>query len=427
MKQIITRKLFSLTAIAAIIGTQFAFAMAQQPETSAGFESLHGYPSNFNLSKSSEAQAAYDSMTEQQKAETRALVEQLIADAPSPEAYQPQSLDLTLVDDVGGTSNVSSDASKAPFSGFYNKTAAVPAPEGEYCAGMPGRCWDYDGDGLSDKLEVGLADGFTPRYHVSAGENSGTGFATFQDNENQQLIQSVFGSTPPISHYRVKPLGVYTRIADGLQYGLIQINYMTLWNRDDGLPLSAFCGTLTPLFNIDPIQGSHALDNEWAAVLVAAPVVNGTYDTVKANYKMYEVFTSAHRGKGIFDTSMYYNLSTPFPIDSHIRLYLAKSKHGTYGFNPNFFPIIPPNVILSVYAGLANYYYVTGNYVGYIAGLSIAFQLFFGCVVERFQDQGGLLADANKRFNVGELIQPMPNMRFIKTSDLSQQLGLTFY
>jgi hypothetical protein len=77
-----------------------------------------------------------------------------------------------------------------------------------------------------------VADVFTPVYHVSAGENAGTGFATFFDAVPQNVAQ-VFGSVPPINYFRVQPLGFGTDSA-GAPVGVLRIDYLTLWNRDDG-------------------------------------------------------------------------------------------------------------------------------------------------------------------------------------------------
>ncbi len=103
---------------------------------------------------------------------------------------------------------------------------------------------DSDGDGIPDDLESQLANAFTPAYHVSANENAGTGFATFQDTV-PMTVQSVYGSTPPISYYRVEPSDyIDVQYDPNLQqyvyHRYFRIDYLTLWNEDDGL-----VGTIT--------------------------------------------------------------------------------------------------------------------------------------------------------------------------------------
>src|SRR5512142_157271 len=90
---------------------------------------------------------------------------------------------------------------------------------------------DQDGDGLDQGFERQLADAFTPVYHISAGERAGTGFATFADRV-PQTVASVSGPVPPISYFRVQPLGGAT--ANGVPVGVVRLDYLTLWNRDDG-------------------------------------------------------------------------------------------------------------------------------------------------------------------------------------------------
>jgi hypothetical protein len=417
MKQKITTYIISLGLLVSIFTSQTSFVFAQNQN--AGASALYGYPSNAALGATAEARAAYNALTEAQKADAAATIQQLIADATDDGSHEPGSINLSFTGDVADDQMaINADAKKSGFSGFSNGTAS------DACADCG---IDNDADGLHDKLEAGLANGFTPIYHVSAGENPGTGFARFLDSVPQTVdLNQPIQVIPPISHYRVKPLGIFTRVSDGLRYGLIQINYMTLWNRDDGLVASGFCPAY-PIINLTNLL-NHPLDNEWTAILVAAPVVNGGYDPIKANYKMYEVFTAAHQGVQVFDQSMYFSLATPVSIDNHLNLFFAKSKHGTYVFNPDYYPITQAWVIFSVYAALA-YMYATSqiNWWEYIAYLALANDFFFACVIERFQEQGGLYADANKRINVGELTHPINSSRFIQDTALSNQLSLLFY
>lgn len=198
---------------------------------------------------------------------------------------------------------------------------------------------------------------------------------------------------------------------------------MTLWNRDDGPAGSPYC-IFEPIIDVTSI-GGHNLDNEYSVILVAAPIVNSTYDSNLQNYKLYEVYTAAHEGT-FFDQSRYYNLQNPYPFNSHIKLGLSRSKHSTYVFNPNYFPITPQYVIVSAYASVtAAYNNGSINYYKYLAILAILDSTFYGCIVERFQDQGGVYA--NPRINVGELTQPINGSSFINDTQLSNQLSRYFY
>lgn len=105
---------------------------------------------------------------------------------------------------------------------------------------------DADLDGLDDGFEAELADAFKFTYKVSNNENSGTGFATFYDSV-PQVVQQTFGPTPPRLYYRVRPLG-YTIGSDSQYYNLIQIDYLTAWNRDDGLITGAGCTAAYGIF-----------------------------------------------------------------------------------------------------------------------------------------------------------------------------------
>lgn len=329
---------------------------------------------------------------------------------------------MSFVDKLGNSSEITTEASVEDSSSFYGKTY-TKAPCTFNCVQPVPNNDDLDNDGLLDVFENSLADGFTPFYYVSGGENAGTGFATF-NNSVPQTVSQVFGPTPPISHFRVKPLGFYNRTnGNGIRYGLIQINYMTLWNKDDGSVGSPFC-FYDPIIDVTSL-GNHNLDNEYSMILVAAPMVNSTYDSNIQNYKLYEAYTAAHEGT-FFDQSRYYNLSTPFSFGSHIKLALSRSKHATYAFNPNYFPITPRYIIYSAYNNaLAAYLNGQISIYWYRALLSIYDSTFFGCIVDRFQDQGGVFATT--KINVGELNRPINGSSFIQDTELSEQLSRLFY
>ena len=248
----------------------------------------------------------------------------------------------------------------------------------------------------------------------------GTGFAAF-NNSVPQTVNQVFGATPPISNFRINPLRQQYG-SDGILYGLIQIDYLTLWNRDDGLVSGSLC-VANPFIN--PLElTSHQLDNERSAFLVAAPLLNGSYNLNLSAYKAYAVYTAAHENT-FFDQSRFYNLSTPIPINGHVNLGLSRSKHGTYAFNPDYFPITPLWVISSTYFTL-NVLYATGqiSLVRYLILLFIADQTFFACIIERFQDQGGITA--NTRTNVGELKSPLNNSGFINDPAIRNKFSFRF-
>lgn len=288
----------------------------------------------------------------------------------------------------------------------------------------PTGCPDADVDGLDDCFEANLADGFTPYYHVSAGENYGTGFSLFYDSPTQEISQT-FGSTPPISHYRVKPLR-YEYGTDGVLYGLIQIDYLTLWNKDDGLNIGSLCSTLLPVIGISlDGLGPHRFDNERSATLVAAPVVNNSFNPDISAYNAYEFFTAAHEDTPLVDQSLLFYPNYPVSFGLHINLGLSKAKHSTYPFNPNYKPIIQDDVIYLTYAGI-DFAYLYGeiDYESYLAYLYIADIVFFTCAVEHFNEQGGIYSGT--RINVGDVSNPINGSSFIQSTQLSNKFQKQF-
>jgi predicted Fe-S protein YdhL (DUF1289 family) len=118
---------------------------------------------------------------------------------------------------------------------------------------------DADMDGLPEDFENAVADAFTPFYHVSTGEPDG--FAIF-GNFVPQTVQQVFSPIPPISHFRVQPLG-FAYNSYGQLVSVLRIDYLTLWNHDSGLVSGALCAY--NLFGIDDIVAAlsdHNLDEE---------------------------------------------------------------------------------------------------------------------------------------------------------------------
>lgn len=419
MKQKITRNFLSLSLLLAIFASHIGLATAQtSPDdafTTSG-RTLYTIPSNAVVGSTDERRNAYNALSETEKTEVSQKAEEFVKNA-TPTKQAEVSINLSFVDSVGNNNEISSKASVEDSSDFFGRVVA------RTCAGCspPIITGDSDSDGLLDTFENSLADGFTPFYFVSGGENAGTGFARFNDSVPQTVSQ-IFGSTPPISHFRVKPLGTFSRNG-GIQYGVIQINYHTLWNKDDGTVGSPYC-IIQPVIDLTSL-GSHSLDNEYSAVLVAAPIVNSTYDSNLQNYKLYEVYTAAHEGT-FFDQSRYYKLQSPYSFNSHIKLALSRSKHATYAFNPDYFPITPRYVIVSAYYNLqAAFNSGAISYPRYLAILAIYDSTFFGCAIERFQEQPGVFA--NTRINIGELNQPINGSKFIQDTELSNQLNRYFY
>lgn len=420
MKQNITKHIISLSLLLSVFASQMGLVLAQNSPDDAfnsGGQSLYPLPFNAVIGSTAERENAWNSLSETKRGEASAMLQQTVETSqPTQEDSTPVNLDLSFVGGSGTTSVVNASATKEPFLDFspiYNRGGCSFCP--------PLEIVDSDSDGLPNSFENSLADGFTPSYYISGGENAGTGFASFF-NSVPQAVDQVFGSTPPISNFRVTPLGFFSR-NDGIQYGLIQIDYLTLWNKDDGLVSGGFC-IGNPFINPASF-GNHALDNERSAILVAAPLSNSTYNLNIQDYKIYEVFTAAHE-ETFFDQSRYYNLSTPFPFDSHIKLGLSRSKHATYTFNPDGFPILPRYVIFDVYSRIYSLYY-SGQigYGTYLAYLFAADQTFFRCIVESFQNQGGTYA--NTRINIGELSLPSNGSNFIQDVELSNKLNRFFY
>lgn len=421
MKQNFTKHIISLSLLLAIFTSQIGLTFAQTPDafTSAG-KSLYTLPDNAVEGSTDERRNAYNNLSAAEKSQVLQQAQDLVNNAtPTQEANR--SLNLSFVDKLGNSSEITTEASVQDSSDFYGKLYSKP-PCYQGCV-EPINNDDLDNDGLLDVFENSLADGFTPFYYVSGGENAGTGFARF-NNSVPQTVSQVFGPTPPISHFRVKPLGFYNRTnGNGIRYGLIQINYHTLWNKDDGLVGSPYC-FYDPIIDVTSL-GNHNLDNEYSMILVAAPMVNSTYDSNIQNYKLYEVYTAAHEGT-FFDQSRYYNLSNPFPFGSHIKLALSKSKHATYAFNPDYYPLFPRYVIASAYASVAaSYANGSLNIYRYLALLAVLDSNFFGCIIDRFQNQGGVFATT--KINVGELNRPINGSTFIQDTELSEQLSRLFY
>lgn len=292
---------------------------------------------------------------------------------------------------------------------------------------------DGDLDGLDDGFESKVASLFTPLYFVSTGERSGTGFARFGDFLPQTVTQT-FPAVPPISHYRVHPLG-FANDATGTQFGFLEVDYLTLWNRDDGLSIGGDCRFFASLLGgvtgfailqlADAIDQGHDLDNERSAVLVAAPTSGFQYNTSPTAYALYSFYTAGHEGT-FFDTSAFGFPSPPVPAGNHLIEALSRSKHATYTFNPDHLPLFPSFFIADVNFTLSDLYFAGFlTFDDYSFYLAVSDFVFFSCVVEHFGDQGGTTAGTN--INVGEIDHTLNGSGFINGGQLRDKLSVPLW
>jgi hypothetical protein len=284
---------------------------------------------------------------------------------------------------------------------------------------------DADQDGFPQDFEDQLADFFTPLYFVSGNEPNG--FARFGDFVPQVPIQG-FGPNP-VSHFRVQPLG-WARDSAGLLYSVARIDYLTLWDNDNGLDLGFTChfslavtedfGGFAMLELLDQLS-SHPLDNERSAALVAARVEDFYFNPNANEYKLYDLYLAAHENT-ISDQSVFIAPQQPLPADSHVFMALSRSKHGTYEFNPNGVQLVPGWLQFAVYSAIESaYFFGFIDYWTYQPFLNSADNAFFSCIVERFSDIGGRFA--NPRINVGEPNTPINGSGFIRSPELLNKLN----
>jgi hypothetical protein len=306
----------------------------------------------------------------------------------------------TFTKNVPLTAPVNLDAHQAPSATHGGAAAVRPMVGG-----------DGDGDGLPDDFEQSLADAFA-------------------QNVPTEVVQSVSGPVPPTSYFAVAPLGLTTG-SNGQTLLAMRIDYFTLWNRDDGLQIDDTCS-----FGLDVLLGlvgvgvgavldgasSHALDNERSAALVAAPLnPDGSVDLNPGDYSGYSYYTAAHEGT-FLDHSAYLNPSSPVAAGNHLNLALSLSKHSTYTFNPDGMPLMPPGVIDAVYSTI---FFLADD--GEIDPdtenlyLFLADDVFYGCIIEHFGDQGG--AFAQTRVDVGEPGSPLNGSAFIADPELAPKFA----
>ncbi|MCA1567742.1 MAG: hypothetical protein LC803_19275 [Acidobacteria bacterium] len=300
---------------------------------------------------------------------------------------------------------------------------------------------DADIDGLPESFEDALAENFHPIYHTSAGEVDN--YSTFHDM-TPQTVKDRFGQNP-VLYYRVTPLYIRYNPYRYMYESFIRIDYLTLWDHDSGLPDTTGCDISEPFGSlVQNIGGPHDIDNERSAMLVSAPVFDPYNDwsfNLDANqYSALSVFTAAHEGT-FTDQSAYHNFpQNPMWPGSHIELWHSLFKHATYTSNPNFHALLPEYVIFTEFFFLGYFFFDFYNpfcreefwdwswdwnfsdcpnsdpwsnpyFYLYLASFYYAVVVTFGCVVERFHEQGGRFA--NPRINVGETFQPINGSSFI--------------
>lgn len=227
-------------------------------------------------------------------------------------------------------------------------------------------------------------------------------------------VTSVVGTVPSFSYYRVQPLGVQTDF-NGNQVYVLRIDYLTLWNADGGL----IGGGAACWWNYVGLGGviqeltGHDLDGERSGMLVAAPPVNGGYNPDPSAYSLYGLYTAAHEGT-FFDQSVSIPFKPAVPSGQHIELALSHSKHSTYTFNPEFYPMTPSWFINAYFASVDALYASGGIDDIQYAFLTLAgSDTFFGCIVERFNAPANG-SYASERVNVGEPDYPINGSAFIQ-------------
>lgn len=339
----------------------------------------------------------------------------------------------------------------------YTMAGAFPVRFCSYSQEFPGPCptsasviqyvqtvdahgTDSDGDGLSDSFESTVANLLNPVYHVSGGEASGTQFATFFD-QTREAVAAVHGQVP-IDHIRVTPLGFYTHGAQ--QYVFVRLDYLTLWNRDDGLQVSAGCdvglsllGRLLGFGAAELLEGvqNHELDNERAAILIAAPTSGNQLVQDPSQYKIVSFYAAAHEWT-IFDHSTYLDAQGPFsgfddivgPTNQgrHINLFLSRAKHSSNFGNPAGESLFTYPEQAAVYSALS-LLYLNGTIgdIEYGYYLVLADVTLNVCITEKFTEAGGRFPQFT--INVGEVSRPINGSHFILDPSLEPKLTVPIF
>lgn len=368
-----------------------------------------------------QADQEYEQKRAAQAAAAQAATDPVFAPAPDPFRPVADALPPGTAGQAAPGGQTDTDASgtgKTPIGGKTPTGDKAPKP-------------DNDGDGLPDVLERQLADNFTPAYFVSFFERGGTGLALFQDSSTmQQPIQVFPTSGPPVvtSYFRVTPL---TAVGGN---GYLQIDYLTLWNRDDGLPVHSACLTDIDIFDFLGIWspsfvssiGDHELDNERSAIRIVAPLTaSGGFNLDPTAYRADRVFTAAHEDTPV-DRSDFQHVDPPRGPVAHFAEFLSLSKHGTYLFWPHgLVSLLPGRAVAAIYGGVSAACRFTSpstcDLLFYIAD-----EIVFDCLVEKHAPQGWVLARSDLRVNVGEPGRPLPGGSFIETPELRLKLRKKF-
>src|SRR5262245_9219961 len=263
---------------------------------------------------------------------------------------------------------------------------------------------DGDADGLPESFENQVVSEFMPEYHVSAGERSDVGFSRFKDQPTPlEAINPPERQRPPLVHARVAGLG--GKSEGGVLYGYLRVDYLTLWNRDSGYDPDFLCENASGPF-LGLARKEHENDVERSAALVAAPVVwtdgRATYNPDPAAYRAFYQFTTAHEDYAGTRESRTYRVVPPSAPGDHasLRVYLSKSKHGTYAFNPDGHTVLIPELRLLVYG--ATYFFALKELIldtlggrpppiAEVIGFAFAFMFdifLTDCLRENFEEQG---------------------------------------
>lgn len=245
-----------------------------------------------------------------------------------------------------------------------------------------------------------------------------------------QVDTSFAGHERPWSYYRVLPAGIQNG------RGYLRIDYLTLWNEDDGLVCRTMPSYLSELllslfgesFSITLDFTGHPNDNERSLLRVSAPVVNGTYDLDPSHYVADRLYTAAHEGT-IVDRGIKFRLTNPVPAGGHFILALSLSKHGTYAFNPNHVPLLPDEVIELIYWVADDLYNnCRNNSIGFpwlqewhcALWYYFADWLCYNCIAEQYAYYGQ--GFASRRINLGELEHPLHSCGFINFPEIRAKL-----
>jgi hypothetical protein len=288
---------------------------------------------------------------------------------------------------------------------------------------------DGDGDALPETLENALAQSFMPEYHVSAGEEPGVGFTRFADQPNLQA-GPFLRQQPPVVHTRVTGLGGVWDA--GVLYGYIRADFLTIWNSDTGFDTGPICSA------IEGILPHETYDVERSALLLAAPVVwtdgRPRYNSDPASYRANFQFTTAHEGFPVTSESRLYRVNPPALPGDHgsLRLYLSKSKHGTYAFNPDGHEVIIQEVrftliTTTIFADLVVFIddILGGGQLNRAALITsvvllIATVIVETCFTEEFSEQGGIVP--TDPLNMGEHRRPLPGFTFAAYGKVREKL-----